>query len=95
MTTSPVTSITDELLAEIEQYASNAAVDGARSAAVRVDELRGLLARLRQAEKDAERYRWLWERGDATQWTNIIRINVDDYDSLDSAIDTAMQGHSK
>jgi hypothetical protein len=51
------------------------------------------IARLRaEAEAlrvDAERYRWLRERGESFQWMNIIRIDVDDFDDFDAAIDAA------
>lgn len=50
-----------------------------------------LLTRLREAERDAGRYRWLRERGDSCQWMNIIRLDVEDFATIDQAIDTAMQ----
>lgn len=59
-------------------------------------EMRVEIARLRaEAEElrvDAERYRWLRERGESFQWMNIIRIDVDDFDYIDAAIDAARGG---
>lgn len=49
-----------------------------------------LVADLEQARADADRYRWLRERGDACQWMNITRVDPEDYDNLDAAIDAAM-----
>ena len=50
--------------------------------------------RLREAERDAARYRWLRDRGDACQWMNIIRIDLEEFvmqdNALDAAIDAAM-----
>lgn len=58
-----------------------------------------LITRLREAEKDAARYRWLRERGDAYQWENILGFDLDDFmmedDALDHAIDVYMQEHTK
>lgn len=51
--------------------------------------------RLREAERDAARYRWLRERGDACQWMNILRVDLEEFvmqdSALDAAIDEAMQ----
>lgn len=103
MTTAPVHSITDEQIADIEQRASMGLshyVHGVSSYAVI-----SLIARLRAAERDAARYRWLresmWyvgpdnffcgEGGDMNDYEN------HNYraDTLDTAIDTAMQEHTK
>ena len=58
-----------------------------------------IISRLRAAEMDAQRYRWLRERGDACQWMNIIRIDLDEFvcqdNALDLAIDTAMKGEQQ
>lgn len=40
--------------------------------------------------RDAERYRWLREEGDSCQWMNIIRVDPDDFESLDAAVDAAL-----
>lgn len=57
--------------------------------------VRALITRLREAERDAARYRWLRERGDAWQWMNILRVDLEEYvmqdNALDAAIDDAMQ----
>lgn len=59
MTPKTVQPITDELLADIEEYLSLSArhLDD-EQAAVTKYELRALIARLRAAEKDAERWRY-------------------------------------
>ena len=44
--------------------------------------------------KDAARYRWLRDRGDACQWENILRFDLEEFvcanNALDAAIDAAM-----
>lgn len=61
MTTNPVMSITDEQIAEIVRM--NSELNELRCVVryIRVDEVEALISRLRAAEKDAERYRWLIE----------------------------------
>ena len=58
-----------------------------------------LITRLREAEKDAARYRWLRDRGDAYQWENILGFDLDDFmmedDALGHAIDVYMQEHTQ
>ena len=55
-------------------------------------------ARIAELQKDADRYRWLRERGDAFQWENILRFDLDECNyadnaqALDAAIDAAMEG---
>ena len=51
-----------------------------------------LTTRLAAAEADAGRYRWLRDRGDDCQWQNLLRVEVDDFSSLDAAIDAARGG---
>lgn len=51
-----------------------------------------LEAKLAAAEADAERYRWLRDRGDDCQWQNLLRVEVDEFSSLDAAIDAARGG---
>lgn len=55
------------------------------------DQLRDKIETLR---KDAARYRWLRDRGDACQWMDIIRIDIEEFvmqdNALDAAIDEAM-----
>ena len=55
MTTSPVPSITDEQIAEIERFLSF----GGSMLKVKSAAIQGLIARLRAAEKDAGRYQLL------------------------------------
>lgn len=96
MTTTPVHSITDEqiadserLMAELERVAGN------------LPSVRALITRLREAEKDAARYRFL--RSDESKGevdlciTKVYWAEGDHYvvlvnESADWAIDTAMQG---
>ena len=55
-------------------------------------------ARIAELQLDADRYRWLRERGDAFQWENILRFYLDECNyadnaqALDAAIDAAMEG---
>lgn len=58
MTNENVPSITDEQLADLEMHADLPHPDE-MDCDVTFGELRGLIARLRAAEKDAGRYRWL------------------------------------
>lgn len=95
MTTALVHSITDEQIAEIE----------AANGYCAMPDVLALITRLREAERDAARYRWLresmWyvgpdnffcgEGGDMNDYEN------HNYraDTLDTAIDTAMQELTK
>lgn len=54
-----VQPISDEQLAELEGYSQHPAFLGDEDSAITMGELRGLIARLRAAEADAKRYRWL------------------------------------
>lgn len=56
MTTQIVPSITDEQLAALEMHAE-LSLPNERQCVATFGELRGLIARLRAAEKDADRYR--------------------------------------
>lgn len=99
-------SITDNQIAEIEELANDAAPFGWRpdiwmthaqavyACSVGPDSILALITRMREAERDAARYRWLRERGDACQWMNIIRVDIEEFvmqdNALDAAIDAAM-----
>lgn len=78
--------ITDEQIAEIE-------VDGCYPTA---DEFRALISRLRAAEMDAARYRWLREQdNDDFEFAVVSSPHFDVFASpaeLDEAIDTAIKG---
>lgn len=90
-------TITDEQIAEIERFVGF----GGSFIKVKSSALTGLISRLRAAERDAARYRWLreqeaeegiavlnvtgWERA-ATCWA----LTYPDAELLDSAIDAAM-----
>ena len=106
MTTTPVHSITDEQIAEIEQRASMGLshyVHGVSSYAVI-----SLITRLREAEKDAARMEWLasqcemrYGHRDSAQYSADFGIFfMSDRascrpDDLREAIDTAMQEPTK
>ncbi|MFU2648705.1 hypothetical protein ACM7OW_28750 [Pseudomonas aeruginosa] len=81
------TPISDEQLAEVEEIAFR---DTATRVTVKASDLRGLIARLRAAEADAKRYRWLrgFERGGITVRDLKSHLHVE---GLDAAIDEAME----
>lgn len=100
--------ISDEVLAEIERHAllpfGSAVVKWDDSAILTLGELASITKRLRQAEKDAERYRWLRNKGfsfvndEAGQGISICLwgdFALDTIEGLayhmDRAIDAAMQ----
>jgi hypothetical protein len=112
MTTPPVVSVTDELIAELEsaflagwnesgegynaEYPCTAKAEAlikanAKDFAARCKAVDRLRADLEALRVDAERYRWLRDQGDSCQWMNIIRVDPEDYPTLDAAIDAAMQ----
>ena len=99
MTTPPVVSVTDELIAELEQECRLGADQHAGMGHDydsrlfdRVgDTLAALLSDRAELKRDAGRYRWLRDQGDSCQWMNIVRVDPDDYPTLDAAIDAAMQ----
>lgn len=109
-TTSPVMSITDEQIAEIEALASDACQyagqdwftapdlsawfaddDALFMAAASPFVVRALISRLRAAERDAARYRWLREDRGYFPEEEGLRGG----DELDTAIDTAMKGEQQ
>lgn len=84
------TPISDEQLAELEGYSQHPAFLGDEDSAITMGELRGLIARLRAAEADAKRYRWLrgFERGEIAVRDLKSHLHVE---GLDAAIDEAME----
>lgn len=89
MTTSPVMSVTDELLAELEQHSG-------------VPSIAALLAERAELKRDAERYRWLRDNWfqiyGESRGRDGIRISIGDIwnhagvpGHVDAAIDAAMQ----
>ena len=107
MTTSPVMSLTDELVAELETSVccvwpeSNSAVTTLRALlaerAEMQQQLRAAMISVDNCElfrKDAERLEWLSGQGDDTQWMNILRIEMDDYETLRDAVDEIMRQES-
>lgn len=92
MTTPLVQSISDEQLAELEQ-----AVEESMLYAVQIDtaKISALIARLRAAEADAKRYRWLRDNDqfDPQSQDEILAEAFQKYTGglLDSSIDQAME----
>ena len=99
MSTSPVMSVTDELVAELESECRLGADqhggmgnDYDSSLFDRIgDTLLALLAERAELLRDRERLNWLSEQGDDTQWMNILRIEMDDYETLRDAVDEIMR----
>jgi len=103
MTTSPVASITDEQLAEIEALSLEAeAFDWAPDIGMSHSEtvyachvgpsvIRALIARLRAAEKDAARYRWLCDGNGYFMEQQFLCGHSNDKLAADLAIDEAME----
>lgn len=75
----------DKLRAAIEQYAATAVLA----------ERDALQARLEAAEIDAERYRWLRDKGDSTWVSMAKRPGVRGPEQVDTAIDAALAIHTK
>ncbi|HBP5443975.1 TPA: hypothetical protein L6B67_02420 [Pseudomonas aeruginosa] len=127
MTTPIVQSISDEQLAELEEYCHKRAFvccgnfkSGAEYMSAReevccnepvltdvnintpAEEILGLIARLRAAEADAKRYRWLRDSGrllgdsmdSHADYFFVVTADGEDvmwFEQLDSAIDAAME----
>ena len=95
MTTSPVPPISDEQIAELEERAAKK-VKGINSFFVNQDVIAALIARLRAAEKDAGRYRFIrdYDDGDSVERAlinpNYTPMQIRMGAGLDSSIDTAM-----
>ncbi|EPJ0603422.1 hypothetical protein EWS90_01980 [Pseudomonas aeruginosa] len=91
-----VQPISDEELAELEGYSQHDPF-----AAITMGELRGLIARLRAAEADAKRYRWLRDKSaDADGVYPMVSLTDDCGDqvsnwlfgkAVDKAVDEAME----
>ncbi|HCE8553389.1 TPA: hypothetical protein NHR88_003846 [Pseudomonas aeruginosa] len=96
-----VQPISDEQLAELEGYSQHTAYLGDEDAAITMGELRGLIARLRAAEADAKRYRWLRDKSaDADGVYPMVSLTDDCGDqvsnwlfgkAVDKAVDEAME----
>ena len=92
MTTAPVTSITDEMIDQL-------LIDSAQWATK--EEIEGLIARLRAAEADAKRYRWLRDKSvDADGVYPMVSLTDECGDqvsnwlfgrAVDKAVDEAME----
>lgn len=93
-----VKSISDEDLAHVEEIAFR---DTATRVTVKANDLRGLIARLRAAEVDAKRYRWLRDKSaDADGVYPMVSLTDDCGDqvsnwlfgmAVDKAVDEAME----
>lgn len=89
MTTGLVVSVTDELVAELEQYSG-------------VPAIAALLAEHAELKRDAERYRWL-QKASPYMHKKIRELAITDggdvfyfhKDKYDVAIDAAMQSEAK
>lgn len=89
MTTPPVPSITDDLLAEIERHAINIADrDSGATPSINAEELAGLITRLRAAEADAARYRLL---RDGLGWPAVFASHDAPEPLRGADLDTAME----
>ncbi|EOZ0486007.1 TPA: hypothetical protein ACGJRA_002421 [Pseudomonas aeruginosa] len=97
MTTPIVQSISDEQLAELDELTAKLAGedwwvdwDGSYAVTASPSNIQSLIARLRAAEADAQRYRWLrgFERGGITVRDLKSHLHVE---GLDAAIDEAME----
>ncbi|HHM9406001.1 TPA: hypothetical protein ACRNDO_002602 [Pseudomonas aeruginosa] len=90
-----VQPISDEQLAELEGYSQHPAFLGDEDAAITMGELRDLIARLRAAEVDAKRYRWLRDvlRHDEKRWIGAGAWNHANIPPVefDEAVDSAME----
>lgn len=94
MTTTPVMTITDEQIAEIEYYA----LCGLQASPANI---LALISRLRAAEKDAERYRWLRDVSVDADGDTVMAAKIDGEGNtisnwmfgrlLDDSIDAAME----
>ena len=107
MSNAPVVSITDELVAELEEacreHNQGFMIETAevlallRERAEMQQQLRAAMISVDNCElfrKDAERLDWLSEQGSDTQWMNILRIEMDDYETLRDAVDEIMRQES-
>ena len=95
MTTPPIVSITDELIAELDEQLCGPEF---YMVEMPIGHMRALLAERAELKRDAERYRWLrlsaWYVGPEPTGDR-EGVSWDDHnearDSLNSAIDAAMQ----
>ncbi len=97
MTTPIVQSISDEQLAELDELTAKLAGedwwvdwDGSYTVTVSPSNIQSLIVRLRAAEADAKRYRWLrgFERGEIAVRDLKSHLHVE---GLGAAIDEAME----
>lgn len=90
-------SITDEDLDAIEQYAMRTDKTPNSATVITFQELQQVVARLRAAEKDAERYRWIAENAsidwklDYKNIEIVFPVDSDGFDYLDDLVDLAME----
>lgn len=95
MTTPIVPSISDEDLDAIEQYTMWTDKTPNSATVITFHELQQVIARLRDNEKDAARYRFLCDPGDADEDCLAHAINTlnawADKSEIDQAVDAAME----
>ena len=99
MSAGPVMSITDDQIAEIELDFQSARKLG-REAYIDMQDGEALIARLREAERDAARYQFLRESGKFSPsafggWALNCGYTRTRPSLLDAAIDDAMKGEKK
>ena len=92
MTTPPVPSITDDMIAELEEAARGRMTEPyvSESEQGECGLYIALITRLREAERDAARYRWLREYENDCFMLNTLQVAS--MEDLDVAIDAAMKG---
>lgn len=90
MTTNPVMTITDEMIAELEFQSREI---GKRGGAVLMSKewLDALLQERASLLADAGRYRWLLENADLMHWENMLRFSdLEGVESINQFIDSAI-----
>ncbi len=91
MTTPLVPSITDEQLIDLESQCEKFSGFAVNSTLVEQ-----LISRLRAAERDAGRYRWLLDNADLMHWENMLRFSdLEGAESIGQFIDAAIQKHNQ
>lgn len=83
MSTPPIMSVTDELIAELDLCARSCC--GVELEAV---DVAALLSERAELKRDAERYRWLRD-GESSEFLSFYALGFP-HDQLDAAIDAAM-----
>lgn len=90
MTTPPIVSITDELVAELGSFVSTPTMFAGTVRPIQ-DAMRALLAERAELKRDAERYRWYKKNARYRFYADEVIDLAQDGRKLDAAIDAAMQ----